>query len=113
MNFEKLFSYGTLQQEDVQLGTFGRKLTGTPDALIGYKLSTLRITDPLVLRTSGKEVHPIVTFTGDAEDSVEGTLFEITPEELLQADDYEVADYKRILVPCRSGISAWVYVKAH
>lgn len=35
---EKLFSYGTLQQETVQLSTFGRKLQGTADVLIGYHL---------------------------------------------------------------------------
>ena len=33
----KLFSYGTLQQEDVQLATFGRRLTGVSDALVGYR----------------------------------------------------------------------------
>lgn len=112
MNSEKLFSYGTLQQEEVQLATFGRKLSGTHDHLLGYQLSMLRITDPHVLATSGKEFHPILTHTGNSSDCVEGTIFEITPEELLQADRYEVADYKRILAPCRSGTAAWVYVKA-
>lgn len=76
MNFEKLFSYGTLQQEEVQLATFGRKLTGTRDALVGYKLSMLRITDPHVLAISGKEFHSIVTFTGNEKDFVEGTVFD-------------------------------------
>jgi len=32
---ERLFSYGTLQQENVQKQTFGRLLDGTPDALVG------------------------------------------------------------------------------
>lgn len=32
----RLFSYGTLQQENVQRATFGRLLDGTPDALMGY-----------------------------------------------------------------------------
>jgi hypothetical protein len=41
--FEKLFSYGTLQQEGVQLATFGRKLEGRPDQLNGYKLGLLEI----------------------------------------------------------------------
>jgi len=30
-----LFSYGTLQEERVQLSTFGRRLSGEPDALPG------------------------------------------------------------------------------
>ena len=31
-----LFSYGTLQQDDVQRATFGRLLTGQRDTLPGY-----------------------------------------------------------------------------
>jgi hypothetical protein len=34
-NVERLFSYGTLQDEAVQRATFGRTLRGTPDRL-GY-----------------------------------------------------------------------------
>ena len=34
-----LFSYGTLQHEEVQLSTFGRKLAGEKDLIVGY-LST-------------------------------------------------------------------------
>ncbi|MBM3857609.1 MAG: gamma-glutamylcyclotransferase [Verrucomicrobia bacterium] len=108
---EKLFSYGTLQQEEVQLATFGRKLNGIQDALVGYKTSMLKITDPHVLATSGKEFHPIVSRTSDPNDFVEGTVFEVTQEEILQADCYEVGDYQRVFAPLRSGQSAWVYVK--
>ncbi len=109
---EKLFSYGTLQQEEVQIATFGRKLQGTSDYLLGYSLSMLKITDPNVLATSGKEFHPILTYTGNTEDRVAGMIFEITSEELLQADQYEVADYQRIEALFLSGTFAWVYVKA-
>src|SRR5579871_1487612 len=31
-----LFSYGTLQEKNVQIATFGRELTGRRDALPGY-----------------------------------------------------------------------------
>ena len=41
----KLFSYGTLQQENVQLATFGRTLVGSKDQLIGYQLGKIDITD--------------------------------------------------------------------
>ncbi|MGH9961724.1 MAG: gamma-glutamylcyclotransferase, partial [Pyrinomonadaceae bacterium] len=34
-----LFSYGTLQQESVQLSTFGRLLQGQGDALLGFEQS--------------------------------------------------------------------------
>jgi hypothetical protein len=74
----KLFSYGTLQQEDVQLATFGRRLTGVSDALVGYRQSMVAIQDPEVVRTSGKMHHPIVAFTGKNEDRVAGALFEIS-----------------------------------
>lgn len=112
MTFEKLFSYGTLQQENVQLATFRRKLAGVPDALIGYKLSLLKITNPHVLATSGKKFHPIATFTGHPGDFVEGTVFEVTQEEILRADCYEAGAYQRLFAPLRSGQSAWVYIKA-
>jgi gamma-glutamylcyclotransferase (GGCT)/AIG2-like uncharacterized protein YtfP len=112
INFaKKLFSYGTLQQEEVQIATFGRKLQGTCDHLVGYSLSMLKITDTMVVATSGKEFHPILTYTGNNEDHVTGIIFEVTPEELLQADKYEVDDYQRIEALFLSGNSAWVYVK--
>jgi len=34
-----LFSYGTLQQEAVQMSTFGRLLDGQPDELVGFEQS--------------------------------------------------------------------------
>ena len=43
-----LFSYGTLQHEDVQLSTFGRKLDGEKDLLLGYEPSLVKISDAAV-----------------------------------------------------------------
>lgn len=91
-----LFSYGTLQKEQVQIETFGRKLEGTKDLLAGYRLDFVEITDPEVLRKSGQKHHPILQFSGNSSDSVAGVLFELTEQEILQADAYEVADYKRV-----------------
>ena len=48
-----LFSYGTLQQSEVQLATYGRPLDGTPDALVGYRLERVLIEDPHVVQLSG------------------------------------------------------------
>lgn len=112
METERLFSYGTLQLERVQLDTFGRRLTGTRDALPAYALEWIEITDVGVIATSGKTRHPIVRFTGRPADAVEGTVFDVTPEELARADEYEVADYRRVAVTLRSGRRAWVYVAA-
>lgn len=108
----RLFSYGTLRSAEVQLATFGRLLDGTPDALPGFTISLVEITDPDVIATSGTNLHPVVVPTDDATAHVPGTVFSITEAELLAADTYEVADYHRIHVRLRSGIHAWVYVKA-
>ncbi len=107
---EKLFSYGTLCYEAVQLKTFGRTLDGVADAVLGYKLSSVAITDPAVIALSGESVHHMLVCTGNNADAVEGIVFAITPEELQAADQYEVADYKRVSAPLRSGAHAWVYV---
>jgi hypothetical protein len=56
----KLFAYGTLQQEDVQLATFGRRLTGVSDALVGYRQSMVAIQDPEVVRTTSSRGAPPV-----------------------------------------------------
>jgi gamma-glutamylcyclotransferase (GGCT)/AIG2-like uncharacterized protein YtfP len=106
-----LFSYGTLQQDGVQMLSFGRLLNGAPDALPGWKSESVEITDPDVLAKSGLRFHPIVV-PGSASDEVAGMVFEITEDELASADRYEVADYKRIAVRLKSGTDAWVYVKA-
>lgn len=108
---ELLFSYGTLQQEGVQIAQFGRPLHGTPDALVGFRQQMVEITDPDVLAKSGKRFHPIVQ-PGGPGDRVPGTVFEISAEELASADRYEVADYRRVAAPLASGHTAWVYVKA-
>jgi len=105
-----LFSYGTLQKEQVQIETFGRILQGEKDILAGYKLEMLEITDPEVLRKSNQKYHPILEFSGNAEDEVEGVLFEVSDEEILQADEYEVDDYKRIETVFKSGKKGFIYV---
>jgi gamma-glutamylcyclotransferase (GGCT)/AIG2-like uncharacterized protein YtfP len=107
-----LFSYGTLQQDEVQLSSFGRLLEGQEDAMVGYHQSLVEITDPEVIRKSGKRFHPIVEASDNPGDEVKGKAFRITDAELKAADDYEVSDYKRIQVLLRSGNSAWVYVRA-
>jgi hypothetical protein len=107
-----LFSYGTLQQEDVQRSNFGRTLAGRPDLLVGHRSDWVQITDPAVIAASGSDRHPIVRPTGDPSDSVAGTLFEISAAELAAADRYEVDDYRRFLVELNSGTRAWVYLAA-
>lgn len=107
-----LFSYGTLQQPSVQQVTFGRLLDGTADAMLGYTTSLIEITDPDVLAASKERFHPIVVPSTDPDAQVQGMVFTITPAELRAADEYEVSDYRRVPVRLKSGIDAWVYVKA-
>jgi gamma-glutamylcyclotransferase (GGCT)/AIG2-like uncharacterized protein YtfP len=107
-----LFSYGTLQQDDVQRATFGRLLAGHADRLPGDAQAMVAIDDPQVVATSGQTHHPIVRPGGVASDAVDGTVFEITDEELASADRYEVAAYQRVGVTLASGRQAWVYVDA-
>ncbi len=108
-----LFSYGTLQQENVQRSTFGRLLQGQKDELLKFEPSLVTIENPQVVATSGKTHHANVTFNGRSDSRVIGTVFEITDAELALADQYEqLAAYKRITAMLASGKQAWVYVDA-
>ena len=106
---EKLFSYGTLQLPQVQQSLFGRLLKGTREELPGYRVEELKIRDRAVIEKSGTDMHPILVATGNPSEIVQGMAYAITKDELLQADDYEVDDYKRTEATMRSGISAWIY----
>ena len=108
-----LFSYGTLQLESVQLGTFGRRLEGRADAIVGFEVAMMEMTDPEVIALSGKTHHPIATFTGNPRHRVNGMAFEVTEDELLLADSYETnAAYRRFEARLSSGGTAWVYADA-
>ena len=109
---QRLFSYGTLQLEAVQVAQFGRRLDGVADALPGWRRDLVEITDAEVIALSGERHHPILRHTGDPDDAVSGTVFMVSEIELARADAYEVADYARIAVSLRSGLTAWVYVAA-
>ncbi len=105
-----LFTYGSLQDAEVQLDTFGRLLAGERDALRGYTIDYAEIDDARVAEVSGLSVHPILRRTGNAIDTVVGTVVHITSDELDAADEYEVSLYRRVRVPLASGREAWVYV---
>jgi len=107
-----LFSYGTLRQANVQRATFGRLLEGRPDALVGYAVSPMTITDPHVIATSGAAVHTIARPTGNSADRIEGLVFEVGAAELEAADRYESGPIRRVCVRLASGGEAFVYVAA-
>jgi gamma-glutamylcyclotransferase (GGCT)/AIG2-like uncharacterized protein YtfP len=98
-----LFSYGTLQNAEVQRANFGRLLGGQADELPGY--------EPAVVTAANGLTHANARRNGRSERRVRGTVFEVTEAELLAADDYErSAEYVRVAVTLASGRQAWVYV---
>ena len=94
------------------MANFGRRLSGTPDVLPAFAAAVLEIDDEVTVSLSGKSHHPIAQFTGKATDTISGTVYVLTPEELQSADSYEVAPYQRVPVVLQSGTRAWAYVDA-
>jgi gamma-glutamylcyclotransferase (GGCT)/AIG2-like uncharacterized protein YtfP len=105
-----LFSYGTLQNEEVQLKLFGRVFKGSADTLQGYKTAAIEITDEAFLSKGEQKNQLTAIISEDKNDSIKGMAFEITEGELLLADKYEPVGYRRIKVTLASGKEAWIYV---
>lgn len=106
-----LFSYGTLQQDDIQLSTFGRLLNGHRDELVGFAPALVKIEPPELAVRLGKTHHNDARRTASESDRVAGMVFEVTDAELARCDDYEKEfDYDRVMAPLASGKEAWVYV---
>ena len=112
MAAELLFSYGTLQLEPIQLAIIGRTLAGHPDVLQGFEQTFVEIDNDSVQSLTGKSRHVIAKFTGRPFDTIPGTVFALTADEVQKADRYETTEYLRVSVLLRSGTRAWVYVDA-
>jgi gamma-glutamylcyclotransferase (GGCT)/AIG2-like uncharacterized protein YtfP len=96
-----LFSYGSLQRTEVQEATFGRRLAGTRDSLVGFEL---------VPPAPGTSPHANVV-PGEGSSRVPGMAFDVTDSELAAADEYERRDgYVRVTAGLASGRNTWVYV---
>jgi gamma-glutamylcyclotransferase (GGCT)/AIG2-like uncharacterized protein YtfP len=104
---EKLFAYGSLQNEDIQTDLFGRILEGTPETLIGYIVKNIQIEEEF-----GLVYYPIITETHKPEDTINGMIYAITTKELHQSDLYEGLHYKRVEVQLQSEQKAWAYSAA-
>jgi gamma-glutamylcyclotransferase (GGCT)/AIG2-like uncharacterized protein YtfP len=108
-----LFSYGTLQRRDVQITQFGRALAGRADALPGYVLGEVAIADPQEAASLGQSHFANAEPSADPDAAIPGTVLELTEAELAAADRYEEgAQYRRMWLRLRSGIDAWVYLRA-
>jgi len=108
----RLFSYGTLQQREVQLANYGRELEGKADALVGYRLGQIEIDDRDVVSVSGKAIHTIALPSADSSDRIRGMVYLLTPEELEASDAYETDAYTRAEITLESGRRAFVYIAA-
>lgn len=106
-----LFSYGTLQRDDIQMATFGRLLNGQLDELVGYEPALVKIEDAALAARLGKTHHNDVAFNGLDGSRVAGMAFEITHAELASCDGYEAEFfYERVVAKLASGRETWVYV---
>jgi gamma-glutamylcyclotransferase (GGCT)/AIG2-like uncharacterized protein YtfP len=109
-----VFAYGTLQQKDVQLSTFGRIVDTQSDALVGFEKTQVRIEDPAMAAELGRPHHANVEFVGNASSRVSGMALEVTDDELASVDTYEGSfSYKRVPATLASGREAWVYVHSY
>ncbi len=100
----RVFSYGSLQQPQVQVATFGRVLEGSLDHLAGFERINLQRGD--------KQLASLVR-SGSPQSQIHGMVFEISEAELAIADAYEATDaYSRIPVVLGSDMQAWVYIDA-
>lgn len=104
----KLFTYGTLQHDDVQENLFGRALKGTAEKLIGYVLKRIQIEEEF-----GIVHYPVIVETQNQDDYIDGIVYEVTEKELHQADLYEGMHYKRVEVHLHSNQKAWAYSAAN
>tara|TARA_R110000868_G_scaffold121550_3_gene322383 strand:- start:654 stop:1286 length:633 start_codon:yes stop_codon:yes gene_type:complete len=95
-----LFTYGTLQEREVQLGVFSRPLNGFEDELPQYIISKEKVAD----------LYPTLLHTGVKEDIIKGQVYTLSHQELQKADKYEGAAYERILIQLASGKNAWAYI---
>ncbi|QBN18089.1 gamma-glutamylcyclotransferase family protein [Flavobacterium nackdongense] len=103
----KLFTYGSLQHDDVQENLFGRVLHGTPERIIGYELKRIQIEEEF-----GIVHYPVIVETENPADFIDGMVYNVTEKELHQADLYEGMHYKRVEVHLNSNQKAWAYSAA-
>ncbi len=85
---------------------FNRVLSGFTDKLLNYKLEKLALTDERGVIHN----YPVAVYTGNSDDQISGSVFQLSKDELLKADFYETAAYKRVKVRLFSGKTAWVYL---
>lgn len=96
-----LFSYGTLQNKNIQEREFGQtfKKLGS-DSVVGFGLKSIKIES---------EFYPIATYKKSS--NIPGSILEIPDILVYKVDMYEGHGYKRIMVKTSGGISCYMYVE--
>ncbi len=108
-----IFSYGSLQEEPVQLSIYGRVLRGESDELIDCVRTLIEVPKSHKSAATGLTHYATVTFVPGYGNRVPGTVLELTDAELFATDGYERdSEYERVLAVLASGRSVWVYVSA-
>ena len=90
------------------MDVFQRTLEGVPDQLAGYAKTAIN----LATGDGRYTQYPVIYPTGDLNDVVEGMRYQLTEDELQQADEYEGESYERMEVIPESAKLSWVYVAA-
>jgi len=98
---QHLFSYGTLQDEDIQKYLLTRKLKGKRDILIGYCISQKKF----------KGKYPIIEVSKNRLDGVKGKVFKVSYVELYEIDTFAANIFNRMEITLKSGTKAWVYTE--
>lgn len=93
---ERLFTYGTLQDPDVQMRLIKRHVPMTPARVYGFA------------RHTDLSPYP-VALPADADSFIDGLVMDVTREELAHITVYEGAGYNRIRVTLDNGEEAWIF----
>lgn len=96
---EYLFTYGTLQDKEVQQMVFSRILSGRKDHLKEHTISKKLVGG----------LYPSVQASPKSVKGVPGIVYIISKDELRRVDIYEGDAYYRKKAMLHSGIEAWVY----
>ncbi len=108
-----IFSYGSLQEEAVQLAVYGRALRANRDALVGWVRTLIEVPQWHKAAAQGTTHYANLERSQSSSDIIEGTVLEVSDAELAASDGYEDdAGYQRAMITLTSGRRAWVYVSA-
>ncbi len=105
-----VFSYGALQNEELQRSVLGRVFPSEAAILPGFHADYAEMADPRFAELTGTSIHAVLRRTDDPRDKVIGKVFRLTEDELDAADQFQVLMFRREQVVLEGGRTAWVYL---